>query len=109
MTARNAARRLKTVFTHGLLDISIGEKCLQTAAEQHQHFWNGYAGIEHPNVKVINSTEFALAVFEALLDEGEDGSTLVTRMLDEAIKQAVENGCEGVDHDYVQPGVPSDE
>ena len=36
---------------------------------------------------------------EALNAEDEDGSTLLTRMLDEAIMQAVEDGCDGVDHD----------
>jgi len=38
-------------------------------------------------------------VARAINAEGEDGSTLLTRMLDAAILKAVESGCEGVDHE----------
>lgn len=36
---------------------------------------------------------------EALLDEDEEGSTAVHNLLDKAMYDAVEQGCEGVDHD----------
>ena len=42
---------------------------------------------------------FAREVVRELNKEDEDGSTLVTKLIDEAVRNAVEDGCEGVDHD----------
>jgi hypothetical protein len=47
--------------------------------------------------KITNQEEFAKGVVDALMNEGEDGSTLLTRMLDQVCEDAVESGCEGVD------------
>ena len=78
------------------MGISIGE--LRFAAEQHPDFWDGKSGISVPNIKITDAQEFALEVARAINAEAEDGSTLLTRMLDKAISKAVESGCEGVDH-----------
>ena len=70
---------------------------LQFAAEKHPEFWDGESGDDVPNIVVTDKEKFGEAVCEEINREDEDGSTLLTRMLDEAIRQAVENGCEGVD------------
>ncbi len=41
--------------------------------------------------KVINQERFAAGVADGLQEEGEDGSTPVTRILDEACTKSVEN------------------
>jgi hypothetical protein len=80
------------------IEMGIGMKVLGFAAENHPDFWDGESGLDVPNIKITDVQEFALAVAEAINDEAEDGSTLLTRMLDAAIAKAVEDGCEGVDH-----------
>lgn len=83
----------------GDIEMGIGMKVLAFAAENHPDFWDGESGIDVPNIKITDVQEFALEVARAINDEAEDGSTLLTRMLDEAIAKAVEDGCDGVDHD----------
>lgn len=83
----------------GEIDMRIGVETLRFAAENHEEFWDGESGTDVPAIKITNSVIFAQEVVLAINEEAEDGSTLLSRMLDEAIKQAVENGCEGVDHD----------
>ena len=80
--------------------ISVPRRVLRFATEQHPHFWDGETGENQPNVKIEDIGLFMKEVVSAINDEREDGSTLLTDMLDEAIKKAVENGCEGIDHDY---------
>jgi len=74
----------------GAIEMGIGVNVLAFAAEQHPEFEEG--------IKIINISDFAKEVVLAINDESEDGSNLLTRMLDEAIKKAVEGGCDGVDH-----------
>lgn len=50
------------------------------------------------HTRVTDADEFAYAVRTTLLAEEEDGSTALTRMLDEASERAICEGCEGVDH-----------
>lgn len=83
----------------GTLSLFVGSELLRFAAETHQGLWDGESGPDVPVVKITDQREFAFAVAEAINSEDEDGSTLLTRMLDEAIMQAVEDGCDGVDHD----------
>lgn len=89
--------RCKVVGEH--IEISIGIRALAFAAENHPGFWDGESGLDVPNIKITDMQEFALAVADAINEEAEDGGTLLTRMLDDAIAKAVESGCEGVDHD----------
>ena len=83
----------------GDIEMGIGMRTLCFAAEQHPDFWDGVSGISVPNIKITDVQEFAHAVVAAINEEAEDGSTLLTRMLDKAIAKAVESGCEGVDHE----------
>jgi hypothetical protein len=46
--------------------------------------------------RVDDLTIFANEVITSLFNEWEDGSTVLTRMLDQACEDAVESGCEGV-------------
>ncbi len=83
----------------GVIDMFIGTKPLRFAAEQHPAFWDGVSGKDGPNVVITSLPKFAAAVVEQLNKEDPDnGSTMLSRMLDQAIKLAVESGCEGVEH-----------
>jgi len=82
----------------GAIDMGIGRNVLKFAAENHPDFYD--VRLDGPNIKITNAAVFAREVMYAINAENEDGSTLLTDMLDKAIKQAVENGCEGVDYDY---------
>lgn len=84
----------------GRITVSVPKKVLKGATENHPDFWDGESGTDQPNVKIDDMTAFTKEVLRVINDEREDGSTLLTDLLDTAIKNAVENGCEGVDHDY---------
>lgn len=86
----------------GDIDMGIGMGTLCFAAENHPDFWDGVSGISVPNIKITDVQEFALEVARAINDEAEDGSTLLTRMLDKAIAKAVESGCEGAHYEGTQ-------
>ena len=79
--------------------MNIAIDALAFAAAHHPEFWDGHSGDDVPNIKVSDQGAFAREVALAINAEGEDGSTPLTRMLDKAMKSAVESGCEGVDHD----------
>ena len=83
----------------GTLSLFVSGNVLRFAAETHQELWDGESGPDVPVVKITDQREFAFAVAAAINAEDEDGSTMLTRMLDEAIVAAVEDGCDGVDHD----------
>ena len=51
---------------------------------------------------VSDADVFGREVCRAMNDEAEDGSTLVTRMVDAAIERAVEGGCEGVSDEFLR-------
>lgn len=84
----------------GRIDIVVRPRILRFATEQHPAFWDGESGASVPNIKIIDFRRFSKEVVAALNREDEDGSTPLTRMLDAAIQHAIEQGCEGVDHDY---------
>ena len=88
---------LRCEVADGYLDLGIGFKILRFAAENHPDFWDDKSGADVLNIKICDMELFAKDIARAINDEGEDGSTLLTRMLDAAIKQAVEDGSEGVE------------
>lgn len=91
-------------IVEGQIRIVIGKRNLKFAAEHHPEFWNGEgASADGPFLKIDNLGLFQRAFIDAVNDEREDGSSLLTDMMDAAIKKAVEDGCEGIDHDYEQP------
>ena len=90
---------LQCLVINGAINIVIDADLLAFAAEAHPDYWDGVSGPEMPNIKVSDPAIFAREVCAAINMEDEDGSTMLTRMLDKAISVAVESGCEGVDHD----------
>ena len=79
--------------------VYIGFDELAFAAANHPNFWDGESGDDVPNIKITDPAAFAREVVRQLNREEEDGSTLVTKLLDRAIEDAVGDGCDGVDHD----------
>ena len=84
----------------GQIVITLTKRGLKMATENHPEFWDGETGTDQPNIKIDDIDVFMKEVVLSINDEREDGSTLLTDMLDAAIKGAIENGCEGIDHDY---------
>lgn len=83
----------------GKLVVSIGFDALAFAAANCEHFWDGESDTDVPCVKITDNALFATEVCRYLNVEEEDGATLATKMIDTAIINAVEDGCEGVDHE----------
>ena len=83
----------------GRIDMGVSVGALRFAAEQHPDFWDGYRPDSVPNIKITDAEKFAREIVDEINRENEDGSTLLTRMLDDAIRNAVDAGCEGVDHE----------
>src|SRR5574343_127048 len=79
------------------IEISIGKKILAFADENHPTLWSDQEDNE-PVVKITDHELFMDEVWRELNREEEDGSTLVTRMLDKAIERAIEGGCDGINH-----------
>lgn len=74
------------------LVVKVDPEALRFAAENHPDF-------EDLSFTVSDIDVFSRDVAKEINAEDEDGSTLLTRMLDDAIRKAVENGSEGVDYD----------
>lgn len=82
----------------GRIVMSIGSQVLASAAAHHPDYWDPERRPDGPNIIVTNARVFAREVVAAINDEDEEGGTLLSRMLDRAMAEAVESGCEGVDH-----------
>lgn len=95
MLKRNIPLRCSIV--ERVLTIEIGIDTLKHAAERHEEFW--LPQTDKTALVVSDPETFAKDVCNALTDEGEDGSTAITHMLDKAIEQAVEWGSEGLDYE----------
>lgn len=85
------------------IKIEIPERILKFATENHPDFWDGKSGIDIPNIKITDIKVFMKEVVDEINNEiSEDGSTLLTNMLDKAITKAIENGCGGIDYSEVE-------
>jgi hypothetical protein len=93
MLKRNIPLRCRLV--ERVLTIEVGIDTLKGAAERHDAFWQ--PTIDKCALVVNDSDLFARAVRVELISEGEDGSTPLSRALDAAILEAVEQGAEGID------------
>ena len=80
---------LRCHVDHGVIHVEIGHNILAFAATQHPEFWQ-------QSVEVVDAQMFGLEVLHKINEESEDGSTLLTRMLDQAILNAISDGAEGV-------------
>ena len=75
--------------------ISVDFKTLKFATENHPELYD--LENDRGKYKVINISVFAKELVSQLHQEEEDGSTMFSRMFDEAILQAISNGAEGVE------------
>ena len=62
------------------------------------HATEGHPDFEDGRLKVNNLDEWANAFVEELNNESENGATPVSRMLDQVVTDAIENGAEGIDY-----------
>jgi hypothetical protein len=79
----------------GKLVISLRIGTLAHAARNSDHFFN--CAESGTPIKITDETVFAASVSRALNREEEDGSTPITRMLDEATEWVSEQGEEGIE------------
>ena len=86
---------LECAARNGALVIKIGGAVLAFATEQNPRLWDGEK--DGPGFKITDAKVFAQDVMYAMNRESEDGSTLLTRMLDQATLNALESGSEGIE------------
>lgn len=92
-------RPLRVSVRGGVLTIEIGVACLAFAAIHSEYGYEllGYperTGRPDERFEIRNAQGFAGDVKRALLDEAEDGSSLLTKLLDDASRNAIEEGSE---------------
>lgn len=92
----NSKAPLSCVITGDQLIISIGVDTLCWATVHECQ--NRDTGIP-VGTKILDETEFARDVAGCLNFENEDGSTLLTNLLDAAALEAYEQGSLGIDYD----------
>ena len=87
-------KRLRVRVSRGVLTIEVGVGVLAHAATHLD--WTPDGGqAPAPAARVTNAGGFAVEVASALEDElGEDGSSILTTMLDQAIRRAIDDGAE---------------
>lgn len=92
---------LRCIVRAGVLTIEVDAATVKFATENHPGYWNEHTDARHGGkVKVTNQRTWLRSVRDAINRElGEDGSTLLTEMMDKAISEAVEQGEEGLLYD----------
>ncbi len=104
-TGANAS--LTVAVEDGQLLIRIGVNTLAHSAT-YAEFANPWDLEKHQYIRtfaIANASGFAADVCRALLDEREDGSTLLTELLDKAMEAAVDDGSEHCEYDQsIEPG-----
>lgn len=83
--------KLQITVSPAGVQITLPINTLVWAAEEHPDF-------EENPVKVIDVLVFAKEVARVLGEGQEDGSTIITNLFDDAIRMAVEDGCEGIEY-----------
>lgn len=88
---------LNCYIEDGVLTMVIGVDCLANAVKLNPHLsvYDDESG-EWSEPEITDPDKFAKAVLSALLDESEDGTTLVHLAIDTAASNAIENGAEGI-------------
>ena len=91
---------LEIKIIDGRLVISIGTETLAWAADHSDIFcpYDDNEGDWIQKYKVSDITQFAEDVAHELENEEEDGSSMITNLLDKAIERALDNGSLGVDY-----------
>jgi hypothetical protein len=93
-------------MSQGLVSLEGGEIVIRLTADANAFAWqtgmwadgrSGYPQETPPTV--TDKAAFLRAVYAELTKEEENGDTPVHRMLDQALRDVFEQGCEGVDWD----------
>ena len=94
---------LKCSVEDGEIVIRIGIETMKEAAqyEGRDPFWvdEDNAGHYFQRYKVVDPLEFAKDIVRQLQDEAEDGSSMLTNLLDKACDKAIDDGSLGVSED----------
>lgn len=88
---------VKAKIIEGRLVISLRVSTLAHAVRHSQHFFD--CEENGTKLKITNEAVFAASVAQALNREEEDGSTPITRMLDDAVEWVSEQGEEGIEEE----------
>ncbi len=86
---------LRARIVRGVLTIEIGRRTLAWANDHGPDNWSGKADV--PIYRVTDVEEFAVDVVREMNDEAEDGSTPLTRFIDEMCSKAIEEGSAAVE------------
>lgn len=92
---------LKCSVVDGAIQFLIGEKVLANATNICPRLYD--AENDRGRYRVTDSAKLAEAVAHELNREREDGSTLLTDAMDDAVGEAIEQGCEGVEENEAPP------
>lgn len=92
-------RPLTTQISDGEMQLAVGIDALAFAADHSDTFnpFDPETGDWIQRFKVTNPEQFTIEVLRAMNREGEDGSTPLTRFLDQMVVAALEDGAEGVE------------
>ena len=93
MATNNSHPRARIV--KDALVIRVPARVLAFATNNHPDYWDGEN--DKQRVKVTDPKQWMKAVRDALEHEEEDGSNMLTAVLDKAIAHAVEQGEEGIE------------
>lgn len=80
------------------LVVRIGIDTLAHAAAHCERFYDYDQHDSPPYVKITDTLEFARGVLRQLEAEAEDGSSIISDALDDAIVEAHGDGSEGIDY-----------
>ena len=88
---------LTVEVTKSELVIRIGINTLAFAAEHNPDLFDPETNKTPPYRRIVNKIALAKDTANALLEERENGSTPISRVLDECIESAIEGGSEAVE------------
>lgn len=106
MSENYYGRRLTVTVKGGRLVIEIGVDVLAHATS-FADWANPFDEVQNDYIRtfaILNATEFANDVKHAMLDEREDGSSLLTDFLDKASQAAVDDGSTACDEASIKHG-----
>ena len=103
MASKNANHPLVATIEGGTLVVRIGINTLAQAAalSDWANPFNEGTGAYQRTFAITDAPVFAKDVMRAVLAEREDGSSLLTDMLDKASEDAINDGAEGCEFDCV--------
>lgn len=99
---KSADRPLRVSIERDQLVIRLGVNTLAHAAEYCPVFYDDEHNADPPFIKVTDRAAFAVDVLRALQHEEEDGSGPLSKLLDDAIELAYDDGSEAVEYEEVK-------